>query len=144
MARESFCYLTTETSASINRRMGQNFKKEGLAITPEQYNILKKLWQEEGKTQIELANHCNKDRASITRIADRLEKQNLVVRIPDASDKRLNRIYLTKSGKDLKERAVQVAIKTMEEAMINIDQDKLEQARAVLLSIMDNLSDCKN
>lgn len=143
MAKESFCHLTSEASSHINRRMGQNFKKDGLSITPEQYNVLKKLWHEEGKTQIELAHHCNKDRGSITRIIDRLEKQNLIVRIPDQVDKRLNRLYLTKSGKDLKEKAVEVVAKTMHEAMAQIEPGKLEVAREVLLSIMGNLSDCQ-
>ena len=45
-----------------------------------------------------LADHCGMEGASLVRIVDELQAQGLVVRVPDATDRRANLLDLTEAG----------------------------------------------
>ncbi len=50
------------------------------------------LWEKDGVTQQELCNATFKDKPSMTRLIDNMERQHLVVRISDKKDRRTNLI----------------------------------------------------
>src|SRR5690554_1043126 len=99
-------FITGKASIAIARRLHRNFKSNNIEITAEQWSILFQLWDKEGLSQQEIANNTFKDKPSITRLLNNMEKLSLVVRIPHQSDKRTNLIYLTQKGKDLKKRSI--------------------------------------
>ncbi len=82
-----------------------NFRQNGLEISPEQWTVLIFLWEKDGVTQQELCNATFKDKPSMTRLIDNMERQHLVVRISDKKDRRTNLIHLTTDGKELEEKA---------------------------------------
>ncbi|MCL4637437.1 MULTISPECIES: MarR family winged helix-turn-helix transcriptional regulator [Olivibacter] len=133
--------LTGVTYTALARRLLKNFKKAGLQITIEQWAILDVLWRADGLTQQELASQSFRDKPSITRLIDNLEKLNLVVRIPDKFDKRVNRIFLTHKGQILQNKTKQQAEKTMDEALVNITPDQLALCNQVLTTIFKNLAE---
>ena len=96
-----FAILNGKVSAAINRKLFRNFRQNGLEITPEQWTVLNFLWEKDGVTQQELCNATFKDKPSMTRLIDNMERQHLVVRISDKKDRRTNLIHLTKDGKEL-------------------------------------------
>ena len=98
-----FAILNGKVSAAINRKLSRNFRQNGLEITPEQWTVLIFLWEKDGVTQQELCNATFKDKPSMTRLIDNMERQHLVVRISDKKDRRTNLIHLTKDGKELEE-----------------------------------------
>jgi DNA-binding MarR family transcriptional regulator len=59
----------------------KKFPYAGLEITIEQWSILYHLWKEDGLSQQELCNRTFRDKPSITRLIDNLEKQHLVKRV---------------------------------------------------------------
>ena len=93
-----FAILNGKVSTAINRKLSRNFRQEGVEITPEQWTILLFLWEKDGVTQQELCNATFKDKPSMTRLIDNMERQHLVVRISDKKDRRNNLIHLTKTG----------------------------------------------
>ena len=95
-----FAILNGKVSAAINRKLSRNFRQNGLEITPEQWTVLIFLWEKDGVTQQELCNATFKDKPSMTRLIDNMERQHLVVRISDKKDRRTNLIHLTKDGKE--------------------------------------------
>ena len=95
-----FAILNGKVSAAINRKLSRNFRQNGLEITPEQWTVLIFLWEKDGVTQQELCNATFKDKPSMTRLIDNMERQHLVVRISDKKDRRTNLIHLTKEGKE--------------------------------------------
>ena len=107
-----FAILNGKVSAAINRKLIRNFRQNELDITPEQWTVLLFLWEKDGVTQQELCNATFKDKPSMTRLIDNMEKQHLVVRISDKNDRRTNLIHLTKSGKEIEDKARFVANKT--------------------------------
>ncbi len=100
-----FAILNGKVSAAINRKLYRNFRLNGLEISPEQWTVLIFLWEKDGVTQQELCNATFKDKPSMTRLIDNMERQHLVVRISDKKDRRTNLIHLTKDGKKKKKKA---------------------------------------
>ena len=86
---------------------------------------------------------CLKDKTSVTRIIDTLEKKNLVVRVPDQLDHRVNRVILTNAGKQLFYDVLPVMEKTREEVKKNIPDEDIEIFKNVLSSIIINLENEK-
>ncbi|MDR0988001.1 MAG: MarR family transcriptional regulator [Prevotellaceae bacterium] len=133
-----FAILNGKVSASINRKLSRNFRLNGLEITPEQWTVLIYLWERDGVTQQELCNATYKDKPSMTRLIDNMERQHLVVRISDASDRRANRIHLTKEGKKLEPETRRVAEQTLQEALEGVTPQALDVSQEVLRAIFQN------
>ena len=83
-----FAILNGKVSAAINRKLSRNFRQNGMEITPEQWTVLLFLWEKDGVTQQELCNATFKDKPSMTRLIDNMERQHQVVRISDKKDRR--------------------------------------------------------
>jgi DNA-binding MarR family transcriptional regulator len=120
--------------------MYRNFRKEGLDITPEQWTVLAFLWREDGVSQQTLCNSTFKDKPSMTRLIDNLTKQDLVYRNTSKSDLRSNLVYLTDSGKSIKEKANKAVQATMDAALAHIDREGLKQVRTLLAAVFGNIS----
>ncbi|MEF3697829.1 MarR family winged helix-turn-helix transcriptional regulator [Desulfolutivibrio sp.] len=92
-------FLISRTAMRMRLNLRRLFLENGLDVTPEQWGVLLCLWREEGLTQSGLADRTVKDRTTITRILDLLEKKGLAQRRKDASDRRTFRIHLTEAGR---------------------------------------------
>lgn len=139
ISEEFFSFLSGKASTAISRRLQRNLKDVKLNITAEQWSILYYLWIEEGLTQQELANFTFRDKPSITRLINNLERMGLVIRVNDKQDRRSNLIYLTKEGRRLKEVGMQQATLTIHESVAGIDEDNLKLAQQILEKVFQNL-----
>lgn len=133
-----FAILNGKVSAAINRRLIRNFRENDLDITPEQWTVLLFLWEKDGVSQQELCNATFKDKPSMTRLIDNMERQNLVVRIASKSDRRTNLVYLTRQGRELEDRARNVANRTLKEALTGVTTEELRISQEVLRKIFSN------
>ena len=136
-----FAILNGKVSAAINRKLYRNFRLNGLEMTPEQWTVMIYLWEKDGVTQQELCNATFKDKPSMTRLIDNMERQHLVVRISDKKDRRNNLIHLTKTGKDVEPQARIVVSKTLKEALQGIEVKDLKISQDVLKKIFLNIKD---
>lgn len=136
-----FAILNGKVSAAINRKLYRNFRQGGLEITPEQWTVLIFLWEQDGVTQQELCNATFKDKPSMTRLIDNMERQHLVVRISDKKDRRTNLIHLTKNGKELEDKARLIANQTLMEALKGINAKELHIGQEVLRKVFFNTRD---
>ena len=136
-----FAILNGKVSAAINRKLYRNFRSNNLEISPEQWTVLIFLWEKDGVTQQELCNATFKDKPSMTRLIDNMERQHLVVRISDKNDRRMNLIHLTKTGKELEEKARGVATQTLKEALHGVTLEELRVSQEVLRKIFTNTKD---
>ena len=109
-------------------------------ITIEQWSVLYHLWKEDGQSQQQLCDATFRDKPSITRLVDNLEKLKLVKRIAAKDDRRKNLIYLTKEAQILEGRAVEVANQTLNESLEGVTNGQIEIAKIVLQKVYDNLT----
>lgn len=136
-----FAILNGKVSAAINRKLHRNFRQYNVDITPEQWTILLYLWEKDGVTQQELCNATFKDKPSMTRLIDNMERMNLVVRISSKTDRRINQIHLTRTGRDLEEKSLYIANKTLKEALRGLTIEELRISQNVLRKVFSNTKD---
>lgn len=136
---ELFDILVGKVSMAINRTFLRTFSTEGMSITIEQWSVLACLWKKDKVTQQTLCNLTSKDKPSMTRLIDKLEKRNLVTRVSDHNDRRINLIHLTDSGMALKQKATDLVQKNAAKTLSNIAEEELKISRIVLKRIMANL-----
>jgi DNA-binding MarR family transcriptional regulator len=134
-----FAVINGKVSSAINRCMHRDFRNAGLEITPEQWTILMFLWQNDGVTQKTISDATYKDKPSITRLIDNLEKQGLVTRSQNTKDRRSNKIFLTKKGQELYPTVKKITLKTMQEGLNGLTEKDISQAQYLLKKIFENL-----
>jgi DNA-binding MarR family transcriptional regulator len=136
---ELYSFVTGKASTAIARRLQKKFNNAGLNLTIEQWSVLYHLWKQEGMSQQELCNATFRDKPSITRLVDNLEKLELVKRVASENDRRINRIYLTKQALKLQEQSMILAEQTLNEALETVPVEKIEVCKEVLQIVYDNL-----
>jgi DNA-binding MarR family transcriptional regulator len=136
---ELYSFITGKAVTAIARNLQKKFNAAGMGVTIEQWSVLYHLWKEDGKSQQELCNGTFRDKPSITRLVDNLEKLQLVKRVPSGDDRRINLIYLTKQAQKLQEETMALAEATLNEALEGVPPDKIEVCKEVLQIVYDNL-----
>ena len=136
---ELYSFITGKASTAIARRLQKNFKQAGVEITIEQWSVLYHLWKVDGMSQQQLCEATFRDRPSITRLLDNLEKLNMVKRVASKDDRRINMIYLTAEAKNLQEQSMDLANQTLNEALEGVTNGQVEIAKEVLQKVYENL-----
>ncbi|HMF72999.1 MAG TPA: MarR family transcriptional regulator [Flavitalea sp.] len=136
---ELYSFITGIASIAIARRLQKKFNSAGLNLTIEQWSVLYHLWKKDGISQQELCNASFRDKPSITRLVDNLEKLDLVKRVPSDSDRRINLIYLTKQSQKLQDESMGLAEQTLNEALTGVPVERIEICKEVLKVVYDNL-----
>jgi len=137
---ELYSFISGQASTAIARRLQKKFNAQGLNLTIEQWSVLYHLWKEDGRSQQELCNATFRDKPSITRLIDNLERGNLVKRVADERDRRINKVYLTAEAKKLQERSMLLAEETLNEALEGVPAGQIDLCKQVLQKVYDNLS----
>lgn len=137
---ELYSFITGKASTAIARRLQKKFNGAGVNLTIEQWSVLYHLWKSDGMSQQELCNATFRDKPSITRLVDNLEKLALVKRVPDGRDRRINNVFLTKNADTLESLTMQLAEETLNEALAGVPQEQVEMCKEVLQKVYDNLS----
>lgn len=136
---ELYSFITGKASTAIARRLQKNFKQNGVDITIEQWSVLYHLWKQDGLNQQELCNATFRDKPSITRLVDNLEKLKMVKRISSKEDRRRNLIYLTDTARKLQDQSMDLANQTLNEALYGVDEKDIDLCKSVLQRVYDNL-----
>jgi DNA-binding MarR family transcriptional regulator len=117
----------------------REFREHGVELTPEQWMVLVRLWEREGRSQNDLCDSTFRDRPTMSRILDGMERRGLVVRRSDPNDKRSRLIYLTPTAQGLKKLLVPVVRKLVTRALHGVSRQDLETTRRTLRTIFENL-----
>jgi len=133
-----------KTGKLLRAYLNLRLVKSGFELSSKQWILLRVLHDLDGRPQNELADITDRDKASLGRLISNMEKRELVVRIQDPSDKRVNRIFLTKKGRRIFSETLptienafeilgrgitpmetQQVINVMQKVLQNIEQEKL-------------------
>ncbi len=137
--KEVFDILTGKISTTINRALLRAFAHADVAMTTEQWSVMSCLWHEDKITQQQLCDLTRKDKPSMTRLIDNLEKSDLVFRHPHSTDRRVNLIHLTKQGADIREKVMAIVKAVVDKALMDISENEVATSRRVLTKIISNL-----
>ena len=75
------------------------FQSEKIDVNKEQMVVLKKLHDQDGMSQNELACLTYRDKSSMARLLSKMESKNYVLRRQSEKDKRSNKVFLTVQGR---------------------------------------------
>jgi DNA-binding MarR family transcriptional regulator len=135
----SFGYLINLAAQRLKYELHQTFQAKGYDITPEQWAVLNRLWEQDGLSQVELAERTFKDKPGTTRILNLLEQKGVVIRRRDAEDGRVMHVFLTKAGKDFKEKLIPCAEDVLVKSGQNLTEEEVAQLKQILNKILSNL-----
>lgn len=134
-----FALISGKLSAAVNRRLYRAFRQQDIEITPEQWTVLYYLWTRDGVTQQELCISTFKDKPSMTRLIDNLEKLHCVQRVASKADRRINIIKLSPRGKELEQESKPLVFSVIREALADLSQEEINVSYRVLIRIFENL-----
>jgi MarR family transcriptional regulator for hemolysin len=110
-----------------------------VGITVGQWKVIVMLHKHNGMTQKEIADRLGLEGPTLIPIIDRMEKEELVIRRVDPSDRRNNRIYRTEKADALWEKMMHCALKVRQVSVNGISEEDLGTMRAVLDKIWNNI-----
>lgn len=114
-------------------------KQNDVDLTPEQFLLIDLLWNNGPMSQQNLADTMRKDKNSITKLVDGLEKKLLVERQRDRNDRRSNLVVLTSKADDMKLYAKEKGISMLDGIIRGISEEEMRAFFATLDKITANM-----
>jgi len=112
---------------------------EGVGLHRGQHHALRALWERDGLTHSQLADHLHVRPATVSKMVQRMVRKRLVECRPDPQDQRVSRIYLTSTGRTVREHVQRVWRQLEAETFKGISPEERELLRRCFLRIRDNL-----
>jgi DNA-binding MarR family transcriptional regulator len=136
---QSMGFLLASTVTRMRIVMLKKIKEYKYDVTPEQGAVLNAIGESEGISQSGIAQITMKDKPTITRILDILEKKKLISRHPDTGDRRIYKIYLTNVGRE--EIAVfrKIIAEVDKKACMGLSAKDIQKLRRILGTIRANV-----
>ncbi|MBZ5201177.1 MarR family transcriptional regulator [Planomicrobium chinense] len=108
-------------------------------ITPPQFIALQWLFEHGDMTIGDLSNKMYLAFSTTTDLVDRMEKNELVVRIREEQDRRVVRIKLLKEGERIIEEVIKKRQDYLENVLADFDGDEVEQLSFLLEKLHNNM-----
>jgi MarR family 2-MHQ and catechol resistance regulon transcriptional repressor len=110
-------------------------------LTPLEFAVLQRLDVVEGQRLTDLGAELLCVKSTITRLVDRLEADGLVVRTPDRSDRRAQRLLLTERGLAVRDEAARLHGEAVERRLGQLAPEEQEALRALLEKLRARLQE---
>ncbi len=128
-----------KTAKMTKMYIEEKLKNHHLDITKEQLFLLNVLHAKDGVPQNDIACITSRNKASVARLINNMEKKNLVARIPDTDDKRINRIYLTKNGMKVFEKTVPLLNELFLKLQEGLSKEEIQTTIQIIKKVQNNL-----
>ena len=142
--QESIAFLLRQAFWGFKGVMNSKLKSLGHDFSMEQGGVLMRLGMNDGLPQNELAAFLGKDKTTIARLIDSMEKSLLVIRVASSVDKRIKLVYRTNKGKSVQKDVHSCIKETLGESLKGVSYEDEEITKKVLKRIFDNLELDKN
>lgn len=130
-------FMANKYNKEITEAFSERILSHG--ITRVQWIALYYIGENEGITQKQLAQMLDSKESSIVRLIDRMEKEEIVKREKDTSDRRITKLYLTQKGVQKREEIIPVGKKFSDDSIKGIKEEDLKIFKDVLNKIVKNL-----
>jgi len=101
--------------------------------------VLVPLWKQQGCSQQAIVDFTHRDKPSITRLIDQLEKEGYVERRSHPTDRRQNLIYLTNKGKEIEEKVMYIVNNVTERATRGLSENQIMEIKNFFQHIQNNI-----
>ncbi|MDR3783020.1 MAG: MarR family transcriptional regulator [Candidatus Nitrosotalea sp.] len=132
-------FIVNNTAKSFQRSLDIELRRNA-GVTLSQWRVVGALVLQPGLTQKEIADKMGIEGATLVPVIDKMEKDGLLKRKPDLTDRRANRIYLTSKADSLWESMTECALKIRRSSTKNISDDDIKITLDTLRKISKNLA----
>ena len=126
------CKLKQYTAAML--------KQQNVDLIPEQFLLIDLLWNQGPLSQQELADQLQKDKNSVTKLVDAIERKGFVIRQQNPVDRRSNTIILTDLANSLKDDAKNKGISILDKMLTGISDEELRTFLNTLNKLCSNMT----
>ena len=128
------------TGCRLKQFIAAKLRQMDVPLTPEQFILIDLLWNQGSMSQQQLADQMQKDKNSVTKLVDALERKGFVVREQNRQDRRSNTLVLTEKAEGLKPGAKQKGISILDEMLVGISEDELRSFLVTLHKLNRNMT----
>lgn len=134
---------------NIGKYISQLYRRGGAFIAKgmEEYNIgqgqfmfLIELYDQDGRNQEELSKILKIDKGTTARAIKKLEEEGYLKREKDDKDKRVNKVFLTQKGRDIKENIFSILHQWESIISQSIDEDERLLMVNLLKKVCSNIN----
>ncbi len=133
-------FVITRTARRLRQDLWNFLKECGTDLTPEQYFLLFRLHEQDGRPMIELADQALMDRPNITRIVAGMEQKGLVRKTPDREDGRRILVFLKPKGRSVLEKIFVRLPEKRAAVLAGLSENEIAGLNRTLRKIEENLS----
>ncbi|WP_167568847.1 MarR family winged helix-turn-helix transcriptional regulator [Brevibacillus migulae] len=135
---DSFGFILNNSGRRITQLL--NLHLQPHEITTEQFSLLRRLNEQDGISQKELAKRVGKDQTNITRILDQLERKGLAKRMPNQEDRRSFLAYVTDEGRALDDVLVPIEQEVIRQVLADLSDEDVRHVKTLLTRIEQKAS----
>ncbi len=128
------------TGCKLKQFLAVKLRQMDVPLTPEQFMLIDLLWNQGEMTQQQLADQLQKDKNSVTKLVDAIERKGFVVRKQNIHDRRANTLVLTDKANQLKPGAKQKGISILDQMLENISEEELRTFLVTLRKLNINMT----
>ncbi|WGH76439.1 MarR family transcriptional regulator [Tenacibaculum tangerinum] len=129
-----------KTMKMIDNHIHDVFLDKNICLTKIQWIVLKTLHKKNGVAQQELAFLTDRDKTSLTRLINTMEKKGLVTRISSKLDRRIKNVHVTKKGELLFNETLPVIEEIANSLQENISEEEIKKAISVIKKVQNNIN----
>jgi len=133
---KEMCYKLNKSSMLYKRLMSKHLER--LNITYSQLMVLRVVNQEPGITAKEILMQMDTDKATLSGVLSRLEKNNYVNRVKNQKDKRIQNIYISKGSEKLCNEVSVIEKACISDLVDGISMGEAEQFLHILDRFIEN------
>ena len=126
-----------ESSRLLRNYIDHRAKQRG--TTRAQWIVLFRLREQEGLSQVDLADVLELQPISLVRLLDRLVEQGLLERRNDPRDRRANRLYLTAKGRQLVDDLDGLSSAILTDILRDVPDEAIKTSLVTLRDIKDRI-----
>ena len=126
-----------ESSRLLRNYIDHRAKARG--TTRAQWIVLFRLREQEGLSQVDLADVLELQPISLVRLLDRLVEHGLLERRPDPRDRRANRLFLTVRGRQLVDELDGLRDAIATDVLHGMSDDKIKTSLEALRDVKDRI-----
>lgn len=138
VAPYSLGYRIRLLSQLMGRSLQQKLAPYGL--TPFHWVVLCCLWEQDGLATSDIACRLQQVGGTMTGVISRMEERDLLYREQDERDRRVWRIWLTKTGRQLQNELCDIALESRQRSLEGLSEQEQKQFSELVDRAIANLS----
>ena len=131
-------YLVSRINLVVSSVLKKRLNSAGVAqVKPAYLWALMNLWENDGQKVVELGRKSGLETSSMTGLIDRMERDGLVLRVPDPTDRRVLRINLTEDGKKVRKPVISVVETLLSELFEGASEEEIFRTIQLLQGVLE-------